>query len=54
MFDLGLQEQVDHEMPTRRVAGDDDPVRGQPPLGAEPVPARADVGCGGGESMSRG
>ena len=54
MGDVGLQQQVDGEVPARGVAGDDDSVGSEAAFVDEPVPAGADIVCGGGEAMPRG
>ena len=52
--DVGLQQQVDREMPARRVAGDDDSLgrEARARLSSQSHPVRDIVG-GGGESVPR-
>ena len=50
---VGLQEQVDGQMPAGRVARHDRPLGRKPVVTDEPVPAGSDIVCGGGEPMPR-
>ncbi len=53
VLDLGLQQEVDGEVPARRITGDDDLLGCEALLLRKPVPAGPHVDGGGGESVTR-